>query len=72
MLDRGICNGELHGVFPNAKVINVEHNKSDLRPIVLDTDGEADEMHYAKERTNRFEAPWLKERNVIDVVIAAW
>lgn len=35
-LDRGVCNGELHGLFPNAKVMNAKHSKSDHRLIVLD------------------------------------
>lgn len=71
-LDRGVCNGELHGLFPNAKVINAEHSKSDHRPIVLDIDGEVDEVRYAKEGTKCFEARWLKEQTIIDVVTAAW
>jgi hypothetical protein len=36
------------------------------------TDGEVDEVRYAKEGTKHFEARWLKEQNVIDVVTVAW
>lgn len=43
-LDRAVCNAGFHGLFPNARIINAPHLKSDHRPVVLETEGETNTL----------------------------
>lgn len=44
-LDRAVCNGQFHGLFPEAKITNAAHTKSDHRPIFIDTEGDVQGDH---------------------------
>jgi hypothetical protein len=71
-LDRSICNREWNDLFPSSASINAGMAKSDHRPVLVDTcyyDGvEAPSMNSCK----RFEARWLSEPSVHEVVKGAW
>ena len=54
-LDRAVCNGGFHEYFPRAKVINTGHDKSDHRPLLLDTEGEEEIVFRRTSRTKAFE-----------------
>ena len=58
-LDRAVCNGPFHGLFPAAMVINAPHTKSDHRPVVLDLEGAAGMDQQASVKPKQFEARWL-------------
>lgn len=59
-------------MFPNASVTNGEMTKSDHQPLLLDTDY-LDGVHVNPSRCNRkFEARWLKEETVEEIVKASW
>ena len=67
-LDRSVCNREWNDLFPLAGSVNAEMTKSDHRPILLDT-----EYYVGVEASNsipikRFEARWLSEPSVDDIV----
>lgn len=70
-LDRAVCNGQFHGLFLHARVINADHTKSDHRPIFVDTEGEVtggQQRVYHK----KFESRWLQEENMVQLVSEAW
>jgi hypothetical protein len=70
-LDRIVCNGQFHGLFPNTKVTNTTHTKSDHRLVLIDTDGDvAGDQFHAK--IKQFEVRWLKEDDVTQLVSDAW
>ena len=58
--------------FPNARLINGEMTKSDHRPIIVVTEVHEDQLHGARRGARRFEARWLKEETVEEIVKAAW
>lgn len=70
-LDRAVCNGGSRALFPNTTVTNAEHSKSDHRPVILDLDGETGSVQHSH-GVKRFEALWLKEKDVIQRVTEAW
>ena len=53
-------------------MINTGHDKSDHRPLLLDTEGEEEIVFRRTNGTKAFEARWLQENNVHDVVKEAW
>jgi len=71
ILDRGIANAGWNTLFPNAQLVNGEMVKSDHRPLIVNTEGCSS---YALPRSGprRFEARWLKEETVEEIVQAAW
>ena len=71
-LDRAVGNGGFHGYFLGAKIINAEHHKSDHRLLVLDTEGCDNIVFRCSNGVKPFEARWLKEENVQEIVQQAW
>ena len=70
-LDRAVCNGQFLGLCPHVKVRNAPHSKSDHRPIFVDTEGDvAGDQH--RQFQKQFEARWLQEENVMQLVTDAW
>lgn len=69
--DRGVTDAQWNSKFPNAGLVNGEMVKSDHRPIIVDTDqlGVQNMMHMSPKR---FEARWLKEETVNEVIQSAW
>jgi hypothetical protein len=70
-LDRGVVNNSWNELFPNASLINSEATRSDYRPVLVDTEF-LSSSHAITERPKRFEARWLHEDAVEDMVRAAW
>ncbi|VAH93158.1 hypothetical protein VPH35_066451 [Triticum aestivum] len=72
-LDRAVCNLAWENKFPRAAVINEEHVHSDHRPIVLDMDYLDEKVFNRPEgRVKQFEARWLREKTVTEIVKASW
>lgn len=71
-LDRGVANDLWNVMFLNAILANREMLKSDHRPLILDTEGMQRESTHSREGARRFEARWLKEETVAEIVHAAW
>ena len=72
-LDRAVCNLAWANKFPRAAVINEEHVHSDHRPIVLDMEYWDEKIFKSQEgRVKQFEARWLKEETVTEIVKASW
>ena len=70
-LDRGVANTQWNILFPDAQLTNGEMVKSDHRPLIVDTDSpRGHSLH--KEGPRRFEARWLKEETVEEIIQAAW
>ena len=69
-LDRGVANGSRNQLFPSSRLINAEMTKSDHRPIVVDTEGV--DVPHVGERKKQFEARWLSEATVNEIVRTAW
>jgi hypothetical protein len=70
-LDCGVANTQWNLLFPSAQLKNGEMVKSDHRPLVVEIDG-TQGQYSGGERTRRFEARWLKEETVGEIVQAAW
>jgi hypothetical protein len=71
-LDRSICNREWNLLFPLSGSVNEGMTKSDHRPVLIDTT-----FHEGVEAPNpksgkRFEARWLNEPSVDEIVRGAW
>ena len=70
-LDRAVCNGQFHALFRHATVTNASHTKSDHRPIFMDTEGVIPSEEQ-RGRIKQFEASWLQEEDVVQLVSEAW
>jgi hypothetical protein len=70
-LDRGVVNEDWNSLFPNASLINSESVRSDHRPLLVDTDY-LTSTHAKFSGPKRFEARWLQEDLVEEMVKAAW
>jgi len=70
-LDRGAADTRWNMMFPNAVLINGEMVKSDHRPLIVNTDDLSGTVQ-PREGTRRFEARWLKEETVEEIVQASW
>jgi hypothetical protein len=70
-LDRGVANVQWNILFQEAQLTNGEMVKSDHRPLIVDTDSAAEHIPNAG-RPRRFEARWLKEETVEEIVQVAW
>ena len=70
--DRSICNKEWSDLFPLAGSINAEMTKSDHRPILVDNEYYVGVESYSSISSMRFEAWWLSEPTVDEMVKKAW
>jgi hypothetical protein len=70
-LDRGVVNDQWNACFPFASLINSETTRSDHRPLLVDTEYLSN-THGSTDRPRRFEARWLQEDVVEEMVKAAW
>jgi hypothetical protein len=70
-LDRGVVNEQWNDVFPFAKLVNSETTRSDHRPLLVDTEY-LSKSHAMTDNPRRFEARWLMEDEVEDMVRASW
>lgn len=70
-LDRGVTNAQWNAMFPSANLRNCETLKSDHRPLVVEMD-QADILYGRRDSPKRFEARWLKEETVQEIVQTAW
>jgi hypothetical protein len=70
-LDRGVANVQWNILFPEAQLTNGEMVKSDHQPLIVDTDSSSGQYVH-REGPRRFEAIWLKEETVEEIVHAAW
>lgn len=69
-LDQGVANAQWNILFLEAQLVNGEMVKFDHRPIIVETDciiGQSGR----REGPRRFEARWLKEETVEEIVHAA-
>lgn len=70
-LDRGVVNAQWRDMFPRVVLVNGEMLKSDHRPICVDTERPGVQQGQAN-YPRCFEARWLKEDTVQEVVQTAW
>jgi hypothetical protein len=70
-LDRGVVNDQWNIAFPFASLVNSETTRSDHRPLLVDIEYLSN-LHARKETPRRFEARWLHEEAVEEMVKAAW
>jgi hypothetical protein len=70
-LDRGMVNHNWNDLFPNASMINSDTTRSDHRPVLVDTEY-LSSSHAITNGLKRFEAHWLQEDAVEEMVKAAW
>jgi len=71
-LDRGVSNAQWSGLFPTARLENGGMLKSDHRPLIVETEVQADHVVSMQQGPKRFEARWLKEKTVEEMVKVAW
>ena len=71
-LDRGVTNASWNDLFPTARLKNGEMTKSDHRPLIVDTVVLATNDDHERRGFKRFEARWLKEETIEEMVKAAW
>jgi hypothetical protein len=69
-LDRAVANMQWSNLFPQATLINSEMIRSDHRPILMDTNYLAPIQRGGSKK--RFEARWLQEDTVEEMIKAAW
>ena len=70
-MDRGVANTQWNIIFLEAQLVNGEMVKSDHRPIIVETEcGSGQSVN--REGPRRFQARWLKEETVEEIVQAAW
>jgi hypothetical protein len=70
-LDRGVVNDSCNNLFPHASLINKETTRSDHQPILVDTEYQST-SHVITNGPRIFEARWLQEDTVEEMVKAAW
>lgn len=70
-LARGVVNDSWNNLFPHASLINRETSRSDHRPILVDTEY-LSTSHAITNGPWIFEARWLQEDTVEEMVKAAW
>jgi hypothetical protein len=71
-LDRGDSNAQWNALFRTARLENGGMLKSDHRPLIVETVVWADFDVNTRRGPKRFEAWWLKEETVEEMVHAAW
>jgi endonuclease/exonuclease/phosphatase family metal-dependent hydrolase len=70
-LDRGVVNAQWRNMFPSAELVNGEFLKSDHRPICVNTETSGVQEVRSNCRPRHFEARWLKEDTVQEMVQTA-
>lgn len=68
----GVANALQSNMFPNAVLVNGETMKSDHYPLSVDTEFSGSQQTQTFVSPRRFEARWLKEDTVQEVVQTAW
>lgn len=71
-LDRAVTNADWMAMHSHATLCNLEMGKSDHRPILLDTEYLAGVEERKPKYDRRFEARWLEEETVEEIVKTAW
>jgi hypothetical protein len=71
-LGRGVFNADWMTLHPFAGLCNLEKGRYDHRPICLDTDYLAGVAARSPSARRKFEARWLSEETVEEVVKTAW
>jgi hypothetical protein len=71
-LDRAVANNLWSDLYPHATLINSEMTRSDHRPIVMGLTYLADHHEGERGRKKRFEARWLQEDTVEEMIKATW
>ena len=71
-LDRGVSNAQWTSLFPNASLVNGEPIKSHHRPLINDTERVVDVRAKTRGNLKRFEARWLKEETINEIIQTAW
>ena len=59
-------------MFPTARLKNGEMTKLDHQPLIVDTEDQVACDNFERRGVKRFEARWLKEEIVEEMVKAAW
>lgn len=71
-LDRLVANQAWLQKFPLSAVTNAEHVHSDHRPLILDTEYEEAIRFVSPAGVRHFEARWVQEETVNEIVKSAW
>ncbi|KAM3681849.1 hypothetical protein ACJW31_12G029400 [Castanea mollissima] len=71
-LDRACASIEWKDQFPLAKVSHMQVTYSDHDPILLNTQGYAQQGHSRRKNIHRFEERWVAHQRCEDVIRAAW
>lgn len=71
-MDRAVSSGTWADLFPSYGVSNEPFNKSDHRPILIDTDFQQGLQPRGPTGPRKFEARWLAEEEVEVIVQTAW
>ncbi|XP_020197316.1 uncharacterized protein [Aegilops tauschii subsp. strangulata] len=71
-LDRALSNEMWAENFPYAALVHEHHIHSDHRPILLDTEYFKGLMGQQQNRKRMFEARWLDEGTVNEIINSAW
>jgi hypothetical protein len=69
-LDRAVANGDWLTMHQGARLQHLEYARSDHRPLLLDTDFVPVIMQ--SNRSKKFEAKWLKDKQFSQVVERSW
>ena len=71
-MDRAVSSGTWADLFPSYGVSNEPFNKSDHRPILIDTEFQQGLQPRGPTGPRKFEARWLAEEVVDTIVQEAW
>jgi hypothetical protein len=71
-LDRSLCNREWNALVPFLGSVNGEMTKFDHRPLLVDNEYYEGVHTKNKSSCKRFEARWLSEPTVDEIVQEAW
>jgi hypothetical protein len=71
-LDRAVCNAEWRLMFPMAGVTNAQHHRSDHRPVIVNIEFHDENLVRRRSGGKKFEARWLAEESVNEIVKTAW
>ncbi|GMI97314.1 hypothetical protein HRI_003400700 [Hibiscus trionum] len=71
-LDRVVANPSWWQMFPGYLVSHLQHSISDHCPLLLDTAGAAFRSNNMRPREFRFEANWILEDGVEQVISQCW
>ena len=71
-LDRAVGNMQWADLFPGFTVSNQEFDKSDHRPVLIDTDFNPGVQPRGPSGTRKFKARWLAEEDIETIIQTAW